>query len=280
MKHISNREDFLKKVYEYSQGIQDYIGLVDYTMLGMDATEEDIIGLCERAKEYGVATVCVRPHMVKLSSTLLQDSDVGVTTVISFPEGTDTLEEKISETKKAIANGADDIDMVLDYQKLIETYPTIPSDAEIIIPDEPIMGRKPSDEELEQHDNTHQYLFTEVNELSKICHNNGKILKVIVESGKLSNQQTKIATEICIEANADFIKTSTGMVDVGAELDKIKIFYDTIKSEGSNMLIKASGGIRTLEDIKKFAPYTDRFGIGSGSVDNMMKGTESEEVGY
>lgn len=261
MKNITNREDFLKKVYEYSQGIQDYIGLVDYTMLNMDATEDDIVGLCERAKNYGVATVCVRPHMVSLAKKCLEGSPVGVTTVISFPEGTDSLEEKISETKKAIADGADDIDMVLNYEKLKNI-------------------EFPEDVREEEHlDVIYYELVDEVKSLADICHNAGKILKVIVESGRLNAEETKIATEICIEAGADFIKTSTGMVEVGAELDKIKIFYDTIKEQGSDMMIKASGGIRTIEDVKKFAPYVDRFGVGSGSIDNMM-GQGSGESSY
>lgn len=261
MKHISNREKFLQKVYEYSQGIQDYIGLVDYTMLNMDASVLDIVELCKKAIEYGVATVCIRPHMVKLAKTNLRDSEVGVTTVISFPEGTDSLEEKISETKKAIANGADEIDMVLNYQRLKEFSNNVPKI------DSGMDMEWPCDKEL----------IKEISSLVNICHKSDKILKVIVESGRLNAEETKKSTDICIEAGADFIKTSTGMIDVGAELDKIKIFYGTIISEGSNMSIKASGGIRTLEDIKKFAPYTDRFGIGSGSVDNMMKGTEYEE---
>jgi len=125
MKNIANRESFLKKVYEYSQGIDDYIGMVDYTMLNIDATEKDIIDLCKRADDYGVATVCVRPNMVSLAKGELEggmDSNVGVTTVISFPEGTNSLEEKISETKNAILDGADDIDMVLNYQMLKDAW--------------------------------------------------------------------------------------------------------------------------------------------------------------
>lgn len=255
MKNISSRVKFLSKVYEYQQGIEDYIGMVDYTMLNMDASVLDIVDLCKKAKDYGVATVCVRPHMVKLAKDNLKGSSVGITTVISFPEGTDSLESKISETKKAIADGADDIDMVLNYQEL-----------------------KVIDEE-KYDEGIYEDLITEVNELVQICHSSGKILKVIVESGKLNAEETKMATDICIQAGADFIKTSTGMVEVGAELDKIKIFYDTIKEQGSDMLIKASGGIRTINDIKKFAPYTDRFGVGSGSIDNMM-GDGSGESSY
>jgi len=266
MKNITSREKFLKKVYEYSQGIQDYIGLVDYTMLGLDATEGDILGLCKRAKEYGVATVCVRPNMVSLAKRELDGSDVGVTTVISFPEGTNSKEAKLFECKKAISDGADDIDMVLNYQKLKEVWNKIGSADE-------------DEREEEMFDVIYYELVDEVKALVDMCHNASKILKVIVESGKLNSEQTKFVTEIYIEAGADFIKTSTGMVDIGAELDKIKIFYDTIKEKGSDMLIKASGGIRTIEDIKKFAPYTDRFGVGSGSIDNMM-GVSSGSSSY
>lgn len=261
MKNISSRENFLKKVYEYSQGIQNYIGIVDYTMLNMDATEEDIKGLCERAKEYGVATVCVRPHMVKLASQELQGSGVGVTTVVGFPEGTYSLDEKVSECKQAIVDGADDIDMVLDYQKL-KKFMSESENAE----DEGYMS-------------LYLELISEVRELSNICHSAGKILKVIVESSELTPEETKIATEICIKTDADFIKTSTGMIKPGAELNKIKIFYDTIKQNGSNMLIKASGGIRTIEDVKTFATYAARLGIGSGSVDNMM-GDGADDSSY
>jgi deoxyribose-phosphate aldolase len=258
MKNITSKNNFLKKVYEqHIQGIQEYIGLVDYTMLSPESTEEDIIGLCDRAIEYGVATVCVLPKMVLVAKNALKFSAIGITTVISFPDGTDSEESKISECRQAIADGADDVDMVLNYQKLIN-------------------GVESVDDNLQE---TEELLIDEVLHLSQQCHNAGKILKVIVESGRLSAEETKIATEICLEAGADFIKTSTGMVEVGAELDKIKIFYDIIKSRNSDMKIKASGGIRTIEDIIKFAPYVDRFGVGSGSIDNMM-GQGSGESAY
>ena len=265
MKNITSRESFLSKVYEYSQGIEDYIGLVDYTMLNMDVEVSDIRELCERAKEYGVATVCVRPQMVKVAKICLKDSSVGITTVISFPEGTDSLESKIVETKLAIYDGADDIDMVLNYQELIKNENLIPYDelenAEDEVPVDFIDD-----------------LIQEVVELVSICHDSNKILKVIVESGRLNPKLTKIAAQICVEAGADFIKTSTGMVEVGAELDKIKIFYDIIKENNSGMLIKASGGIRTIEDIKRFSQYADRFGVGSGSIDNMMGEGDGEST--
>lgn len=262
MKNITTKSEFLNKVYEYQQGIEDFIVLIDYTMLSPEATEEDIIGLCERAKDYDVATVCVLPKMVTVAKNELNDSTIGITTVISFPEGTDSAESKMSECRQAIDDGTDDIDMVLNYQQLKDEWN---DDA-----------KNGGDLEIYKS----QMLVDEVKALVDICHSNNKILKVIVESGLLTEKQTEVATIICLKAGADFIKTSTGMISgPGAELDKIKIFYDTIKENDSDMLIKASGGIRTIEDIIKFSPYVDRFGVGSGSVDNMM-GNSVEESSY
>jgi deoxyribose-phosphate aldolase len=94
-------------------------------------------------------------------------------------------------------------------------------------------------------------------------------LKVIVESGALDIPQTVFVTNLCLEAGADYIKTSTGKIAVGAELDKVKTMKNTIAEFGGTMFIKASGGIRTIEDIKKFYPFVDRFGIGWSAVDEM-----------
>jgi len=117
-------------------------------------------------------------------------------------------------------------------------------------------------------------LVEEVRALTEIAHENGAILKVIVESGLLTEKQTKVAIDICLEAGADFIKTSTGKVDVGAEPDKVKVMADTISGfgwfNGSDMEIKASGGVRTLEDIKTYEGLgVTRFGMGYGSVDKL-----------
>jgi deoxyribose-phosphate aldolase len=151
------------------------------------------------------------------------------------------------ETNKAILDGADEIDMVLNYTLLKK---------DII--------------------NNYNYLINEVKTLADICHSNINknrdkiIFKVIVESGLLSELQTKIATNICLNGDADFIKTSTGKNKCpGAELNKVKIMYELIKESDKYMFIKASGGIRTLEQINMFLPYIDRFGIGFKSVDDI-----------
>lgn len=227
-------------------------GIIDYTLLEESATREEIIELCKKADMLGVKSVCVLPKHVRLAADQLNNSKVLVCTVVSFPEGIDTVEQKVAETQKVISDGADEVDMVLNYNYLqanahLDTTP----------------------------------LIEEVSSLVNICHQNsskeGKpiILKVIVESGLLSLEETKLATEICAEAGADFIKTSTGKVKVGAELDKIKVMFDTIREVGSNMKIKASGGIRGAEQINSMSDMVDRFGMGWGAVDN-LNGLQSE----
>ncbi len=242
----------MKKIKKYIQFIKEstmfqYNNMIDYTLLEESATDQDIIELCEKANMFGVKSVCVLPKHVSLATKQLENSKVLVCTVISFPEGKNTIKQKISETNQVISNGADEVDVVLNYH------------------------------ELQGKDHLYEvdYLVEEVSTLVDICHSsknkNGEliILKVIVESGVLTEGETKIATDICLEAEADFIKTSTGKLSVGAELNKIKVMYDTIKNVNSDMRIKASGGVRTTEQINSMLGMVDRFGMGYAAVDKL-----------
>lgn len=242
MNKLVNYGDFLNKLNE-SFDDSDLLGKIDYTLLKPEATKEDIIELCRKADILGVKSVCVLPKMVSVAAYELQDSDVLVCTVVSFPHGTDTTEQKLVETKQCIVDGADEVDMVLNYPAL----------------------KSESDEEDLVND-----VKTLVDECHKHKNKDGEwiILKVIVESGLLNDEETQEATYICLEAGADFIKTSTGMVAVGAELNKVKIMKNIINQNHSDMKIKASGGIRNMTDLQKFAPYVDRFGVGFGAVDS------------
>jgi deoxyribose-phosphate aldolase len=229
---------------------------IDYTLLKPEATEKDIIELCAKADKLGVKSVCVLPKMVKTAKEELKDSPVLVCTVVSFPYGTDSTEEKLRETSMCIQNGADEVDMVMNYKTI---YDAMEGDPEY---DEAVM---------------------DIDTLVKECHfyknkNNEPItLKVIVESGLLNEEQTNLVTWICIDAGADFIKTSTGMV-MGAELEKVQIMKQIINEEGSKMKIKASGGLRTLADLQKFNPLVDRFGVGFAAVDKIfLEGGESKD---
>jgi len=244
MRTLKSYNEYYNKINESYDKMANINSMIDYTQLDPSATEDMIIELCKNADELGVKSVCVLPKMVSTAAEALADSKVLVCTVVSFPEGTDTPEQKLAECKQVIGDGADEVDMVITYSLL-------------------------SDEE------NYAMLVEEVEALVDICHINRNknggfvILKVIVESGLLKEEETALATNICIEAGADFIKTSTGKVSVGAEVDKVKIMKDIINKEGSIMKIKASGGIRTISDVEKFLPYVDRLGIGFAAVDEL-----------
>lgn len=229
-----------------STKLDEVANMIDYTELDVNASEEQLYNLAQVATHFDFATMCVRPTKVKYLRGVLDElnsekgSDVGITTVVSFPDGTDTLEQKKSECEQCIRDGADEIDMVIDYKKITN-------------------GERGAD----------HYTTVEIGAVADICHKNGKILKVIVESGLLNHDQVETVTEACITCGANFIKTSTGMVEKGAQINKVKTMSDIIHSEGSNLKIKASGGIRTKADVMKFLPLVDRFGIGYGSVNNI-----------
>lgn len=255
MKNVLSRDLFKgKKLFEeqITQADALLLSKIDYTLLNPESTEKDIIKLCEKANLLGVKSVCVLPKMVRLASEELKDSKVLVCTVVSFPHGTDSTSTKLAETKRVIADGADEVDMVLNYPLLKHIR--------------------------EDYENIYKELIEDVSTLVEECHKhknkegNLVILKVIVESGLLNQEQTQLATNICYEADADFIKTSTGMVEVGAELNKVHIMKNVINYHNSKMKIKASGEIRTMSQIKQFEPFVDRFGIGSNSVDNIFAG--------
>lgn len=239
--------------------VKKFNSMTDYTQLDPGATEEDILEITDKAKIIEPASICILPKMVSFAKKELKDTNILITTVISFPHGTDSLEEKFQETKKALEDGADEIDMVLDYPKLKQNW----------------------DVESQTVDKaTHEYLLTDIKQLADLCHKEGAILKVIVESGLLDIPQTRYTTTLCIDAGADFIKTSTGKVSVGAEIEKVKAMKEVIVEEGSDLKIKASGGIRTIEDLRNFLPFVDRYGIGWGSVDKINGLTKEEKGGY
>lgn len=256
MRKIKNFKAFNESIEDVNTTFE-YNNMIDYTLLEDSATDQDIIELCEKADKLGVKSVCVLPKHVKLATDQLKDSSVLVCTVVSFPGGSDSTESKISETNQVIADGADEVDMVLDYKKL-------------------------KSEGMDSFD----YLVNDVESLVDICHSNTNkdgepvILKVIVESGLLSEEETKISTDICLDAGADFIKTSTGKVSVGAEMSKIEVMFDTIKEAGSDMKIKASGGVRTADQITSMLDKVDRFGMGFGSVDTLNNLGTTDKSGY
>ena len=216
--------------------------LIDYTLLDPAASEQEILDLCAKAMQLQVASICITPDKVCIAKQELENSKVLVCTVVSFPSGENTIEEKVKETKEAIQNGADEIDVVINYKKL----------------------------------NDETYLVRELNTLRELCHaHTNKLgqpitLKVIVESGLHTLEETAFFTNICIQTKIDYIKTSTGKVAVGAELEKVKVMHEAIQRATSTLKIKASGGLRDMAQIETFLPYVQRLGIGHQTVDSFV----------
>lgn len=202
--------------------------LIDHTLLKPEATKAQIEKLCGEAKEYDFKSVCVNPHYVKYAKELLKERDVLVCTVIGFPLGQNTTAIKVAETKDAIQNGADEIDMVLNIGAL-----------------------KSKDED---------YVLNEIKEIRNAC--KGKTLKVIIETCLLTDEEKITACKLSKEAGADFVKTSTGFSTHGATVEDVKSMRETV---GEDMGVKASGGIRDRETaLKMVEAGATRLGVSAG----------------
>jgi deoxyribose-phosphate aldolase len=187
---------------------------IDHTNLKNDSVNEDIINLCNDAIKYGFASVCVYPYYVSLVNKLLLDSDVNVCTVIGFPSGMSTTSTKVFETRDAVMNGANEIDMVINVAAL--------------------------------KNKEYDYVKDEILAIKDVV--NGNILKVIIETCLLNEDEIIKMTEICNETGVDFIKTSTGFGSYGARVCDVELIN---KHKDSDLQIKASGGIRDMEMMKK-----------------------------
>ncbi|MGB9749678.1 MAG: deoxyribose-phosphate aldolase [Caldisericia bacterium] len=188
----------------------DLARLIDHTLLKSDTKIDDIKKLCEEAIKYQFYSVCINPCYVKIAKDFLQKKDIKVCTVISFPLGASTTKNKINETEEAIKNGADEIDMVMN------------------------IGMFKS--------NQYDYVYDEISSIKKIVKN--KILKVIIETSILNQDEKIKASEIVKKSGADFVKTSTGFSQGGATKEDILLIRKTV---GENFGIKASGGIKTYK---------------------------------
>ncbi len=204
---------------------------IEHTLLKQDATKEDFEKLFEEAIENKFFGVCVNPAYVKDAVEKVQKYGVKVVTVIGFPLGANSTEVKVFETKKAIADGADEVDMVINVSKL--------------------------------KDKDYDYIINDIKSVKQACPNNN--LKVILETDLLTKDEIGTACELCIKAGADLVKTSTGFVKggVGAKAEDVKLMAETVKPHG--LMVKASGGIRDRDAaIEMINSGADRLGTSSG----------------
>lgn len=187
---------------------------IDHTLLKPDSTREQIDKILEEAKKYQFKSVCINPTHVSYASQQLLDTDVLVCTVIGFPLGATTTDVKVFETENANKNGASEIDMVINIGALKDQrYDEVQKDIEGVI-----------------------------------AAANGKTVKVIIETVLLTDEEKVKACELAEKAGATFVKTSTGFAGGGATPEDVKLMKDTV---GNRLEVKASGGVRSLEDFEK-----------------------------
>lgn len=254
------------------QSAQTALSLMDLTTLNDNDTDEKVIALCQSAKtEFGTpAAVCVYPRFVPIARKALQQagiSQVKIATVTNFPHGNADIEIAVAETRAAVAYGADEVDVVFPYRSLIA--------------------------------GDSQTGFDLVKQCKAVCAEAGVLLKVIIESGELKTAELiRQASEIAIQAGADFIKTSTGKVAVNATLESAEMMLNTIRDLGvaDKVGFKAAGGVKTSEEAEQYLALAReilgenwvnadhfRFGASSllGNLLATLNGEQSKQVnGY
>lgn len=211
------------------------LAAVDHTLLHPESTWNEIKELCDDAIKYGVASVCIPPSFVKRVSDYV-GGRVAICTVIGFPNGYSTTAAKVFETGDAVANGADEIDMVINIGDL--------------------------------KDKNEEGIAREIRAVKAAC--DGRILKVIIETCLLTEQEKVTMCRLVTEAGADFIKTSTGFSTAGATFDDVRLFAEFV---GDNVRIKAAGGISSMEDGARFL----ELGASRLGTSRIVKIVKSEE---
>jgi deoxyribose-phosphate aldolase len=211
---------------------------IDHTALKADTTYAQIEKLCAEAREYDFFSVCVNSYFVKKASALLNGSSVKVCTVVGFPLGASTMETKRFEAMRAVTEGAKEIDMVINVSAV-----------------------KSQD---------WQYVLDDMSSLAQVTHQQGALLKVILETCLLNEDEKRKACELAVKAGVDFVKTSTGFSTGGATIEDVKLMRSIV----GNLGVKASGGIRDAETARKMIEAgATRLGT-SASVE-IVKGLKS-----
>ncbi|MCH1967419.1 deoxyribose-phosphate aldolase [Paraclostridium sordellii] len=217
--------------------------MIDHTILKAVATKEDVKKLCNEAKEYNFFSVCINPANIEFAKKELEGSSVKVCTVIGFPLGANTSEVKAFETKDAIKKGADEVDMVINIGAL--------------------------------KDKDYDYVLNDIKAVVDAA-NKEALVKVIIETCYLTEDEKKIACELSVKAGADFVKTSTGFGTGGSTPEDIKLMREVV---GPNIGVKASGGVRNQEDAKAVIK-AGCSRIGASASVAITKGEDSKTSGY
>ncbi len=225
----------------------DLAQFIDHTMLNADATAEDIDQLCQEAERYHFASVCINPTWVKRAANNLRGSGVPVCTVIGFPLGATTTEVKMTEARKALRDGAREIDMVINIGAL-----------------------KSGETEI---------VYNDITKVVDAAHEVGAVCKVILETALLTDEEKVVASALAKRARADFVKTSTGFGPGGATVYDVALMRETV---GPEMGVKASGGVRTAHDAEDMiAAGATRIGASAGvQIVSRSDGGDSDDERY
>ena len=238
MKKINSYDNFLNEAQIQSAlQLSKFANMIDFTYIREDATKDGLKEIIESAKNNNFYGIVINPEFTDYLAYDLGEDDTNIKTIttLDYPDGKSKDIAKISMTVEAISDGADEINMVMNYQKIKK-------------------ANLEQDEEIKQ--NILSSVEKDIRGVSNECHKNAIVLKVIIESGLLTLEEVVIACQIASSAGADYIQTSTGTKQMGSELNKVKemrrILADYIK-------ICAAGGIRTLQQMNDLYPYVDRF---------------------
>ncbi|MCM5663288.1 deoxyribose-phosphate aldolase [Galbibacter mesophilus] len=231
--------------------IQEIAKMIDHSILHPTHTFTDLKEGCKVAEKYNVASICVKSYMVADAKKLLAHTDVKICCVIGFPAGNSSIETKVFETENVCKDGAEEVDMVINIAKALE--------------------------------GDWAYVEKEISSITEACHKNNATIKVIFETDYISEEKTlKKLCEICTEAKVDYVKTSTGFGFsknsdgnynyIGATIPHLQLMKNAI---GPNVKVKASGGIRTLEQLLK-AKEAGANRVGATATETIMKEAEKK----
>jgi deoxyribose-phosphate aldolase len=221
--HTLESQPFSRPPLDTYQGLAK---MIDHSLLRPELSDEQVEAGCRLALDYNVASVCARPSDADLVVRLLEGSTVAPSSVVAFPHGGAATAVKLYETRDMLRRGITEVDMVLNIGKLLS--------------------------------HQFQYVEAEIDEIARVCHGAGAILKVIFENAYLSDDLKVAACEICMRCQADFVKTSTGFAPSGATREDLILMKRTV---GTVCRVKAAGGVRTLDSaLEVYALGCDRFG--------------------
>lgn len=219
--------------------------MIDHTLLDPEATKQQIAQLCDEARRYGFASVCVNPSYVRLCSERLSGTTVKVCTVVGFPLGASSSQAKAYEAGKAIEDGAQELDMVINIGML-----------------------KSGDV---------AYVESDIRSVVSVAKQHGVITKVIPEAALLTDEEKKMACRLAVNAGADFVKTSTGFAQGGATVEDVRLMREVV---GSSLGVKAGGGIRTQSQARSFIDSgANRIGA-SASIQIVTQQDDAKATAY